>query len=370
MDIGFAFDWRYLPWWLVVAVTALALVYLALRLLERRRNARLQQVVEAKLAPRLLPGYDARIRRPLTWFTMFGCICLALAFAQPHWGQSWQEVRRASRDIVILLDTSESMRAANPLPNRLNRAKQKISALLDKAPGDRFALVAFSGAAALQCPLTLDHGYFKSVLNTIDTDTISAKGTNIAAAINAAVDLFKKEDESTGRSGKASRAILLISDGEQVSGDALEAANTAADYGRIFVIGVGDPNGTEVRLPDWMGRYITAMDGDKPHISKLDENMLRRIAIAGNGAYTRASVDNWDIDQLYKRFDVLSARDMSSDVRLRLVNRYQWPLALAFLAFVLEGLWLVLMPWFRDWRLRRLKRATANSAREAGQEYA
>ena len=368
MELGFAFEWRHLPWWLALAIAALALVYLALRLLEKHRLARLQRVVEAKLAPRLLPGYDARIRRPLIWFTMFGCACLALTFAQPHWGQSWQDVRRASRDIIILLDTSESMRAANPLPDRLERAKQKIAALLDEAPGDRFALIAFSGAAALQCPLTLDHGYFKSVLNTVDTDTISAEGTNIAEAIDAAVQLSKDEDESTGRSGKASRAILLISDGEQVDGDALEGAKDAADYARIFVIGVGNPEGTEVRLPDWMGRYVTVMDGDKPHLSKLDEETLSRIAIAGNGAYTRSTVDNWDIKQLFERFQILSARDTSSDVRLRLINRYQWPLALAILAFALEGVWLAIMPWFRYWRLRRMGRA--GSTPEGGQEYA
>jgi Ca-activated chloride channel family protein len=368
VNLGFAFEWRHLPWWLALTLGALALVYLVLFWLERRRNARLQRVVEAKLAPRLLPGYDARFRRPLTWFTMIGCVCLALTFAQPHWGQSWLEVRRVSRDIVVLLDTSESMRAANPLPDRLERAKLKIATLLDKAPGDRFALIAFSGAAALQCPLSLDHGYFKSVLNTIDTDTISEEGTNIAAAIDAAVELAKKEDESIGRSGRSSRAFLLISDGEQVDGDALVAAESAADYARIFVIGVGDPEGTEVQLPDWIGRYRTVMDGDKPHLSRLDEDTLSRIAIAGNGAYTRSRVDTWDIEQLYQRFEILSARDTNSDVRLRLVNRYQWPLALAILAFVLEGVWLVLMPWFRYWRLRRLDRIQI--ARGTGQEYA
>jgi len=368
VELGFAFDWRHLPGWLALALAALALVFLALRWLENRRRARLQRVVEAKLAPRLLPGYDARVRRPLTWLTMIGCVFLALTFAQPHWGQSWQEVRRASRDIIILLDTSESMRAANPLPDRLERAKQKIASLLDTAPGDRFALIAFSGAAALQCPLTLDHGYFKSVLNSVDTDTISEEGTNIAEALNAAVELAKEEDESTGRSGRAFRAILLISDGEEVGGNALEAAENAADYARIFVIGVGDPEGTEVRLPDWMGRYVTVMDGDKPHLSKLDEDTLSRIAIAGNGAYTRSRVDTWDIEQLFERFKILSARDTNSDVRLRLVNRYQWPLVLAILAFALEGVWLVTMPWFRYWRLRQSDRPHAKQ--KDGQEYA
>ena len=239
---------------------------------------------------------------------------------------------------------------------------------MDKAAGDRFALVAFSGAAVLESPLTLDHGYFKSVLSTLDTDTISEEGTNIAAALDKAVELLQQEDESTGRSGKASRAILLISDGEQVDGNAVDAAEKAAQFARVFVIGVGDPNGAEVKLPDWMGRYSTVMDGDKPHLSKLDEDTLSRIAVAGNGAYTRSRADSWDIQQLYDRFETLSARDMNSDVRLRLVNRYQWPLLVAILAFAGEGLWLVLMPWIRYWRLRR--REKGPTVREEGHEYA
>ncbi|MCC6698377.1 MAG: VWA domain-containing protein [Candidatus Hydrogenedentes bacterium] len=369
MEIGFAFDWRHLPWWLAASLLAIALVYLGLRFLERRRHRRLQLVVETKLAPRLLPGYDARVRRPLVWLTMAGVVFLAVTFAQPHWGRSWQEVRRASRDIVILLDTSESMRAANPLPTRLDRAKQKLSSLLDMAGGDRFALIAFSGAAALQCPLTMDHAYFRSVLDTVDTDTISKEGTNIAAALEGAIELFEKEDAETGRSGRASRAVLLISDGEQVDGDAIEAAERASDFARVFVIGVGDPNGAEVTLPDWMGRYRVVMDGDKPHLSKLDEDTLSRIAVAGNGAYTRSRIDTWDVEQLYSRFDVLSVRDTSSDVRMRLVNRYQWPLMLAILAFAGEGLWLVLMPWLRHWRLKRPSAARTNGEK-AGTEYA
>ena len=369
MEIGFAFDWKHLPWWLAMSLLAIALVYAGLRLLERRRHARMRRVVEAKLAPRLLPGYDERVRRPLTWLTLAGVAFLALAFAQPHWGRSWQEVRRASRDLVILLDTSESMRAANPLPTRLDRAKQKLNSLLTTAAGDRFALIAFSGAAALQCPLTMDHAYFKSVLDTIDTDTISKEGTNIAAALDTAIGLFEEEDIESGRSGKASRAVLLISDGEQVDGDAIEAAERASAYARVFVIGVGDPNGAAVTLPDWMGRYRVVMDGDKPHLSRLDEDTLSRIAVAGNGIYTRSRIDTWDIEQLYDGFNVLSARDTSSDVRMRLVNRFQWPLLLAVLAFAGEGLWLVMMPWLRHWRLRR-EGAAQPRVEEAERDYA
>jgi Ca-activated chloride channel family protein len=364
VEVGFAFEWKHLHWWVIGSVAAIALVYVGLRWLEARRFGRLHRFVEARLAPRLMAGYDAALRRPLSWLTLAGCVCFALTFAQPHWGQSWQEIRKLSRDVVVLLDTSQSMRAQNPLPDRLERAKQKINGLIDTASGDRFALIAFAGAAELQCPLTLDHGYFKSVLQTVDTDTISREGTDIDSALDAAINVLKEEDESTGISGKSHRAILLISDGEQVSGDALQKAEEAAQYARIFVIGVGDPRGAEVQLPNWMARYMTTKDGKPTHFSVLDESTLQQIALKGNGAYTRSRLDASDVEDLFQRFDILAARDVSSDVRLRLVNRFQWPLAAAIAAFAGEGLWLVAMPWVRRWRLRR------ESATATGEQHA
>lgn len=354
MNIEFIFPWRQLHWWIGVSVLAIAIVVLAMRALERRREGRLARFVDANLAPRLLPGYNARIRRPLFWLTVVGCASMAIVFAQPHWGQAWQRVGSQSHDIVICLDTSESMRAANPLPTRLDRAKQKILSLLERAPENRFGLIAFSGGASLQCPLTHDQGYLKAVLSSIDTDTISLEGTDIASALFEAAKLFKEEAESTGVYDKNSRAVLLISDGEAVAGDALKEAEKVAEYANVYVIGVGDPNGAEIMLPDWMGRYVKVKDGDKPHLSKLDEENLQKIALAGNGAYSRSTPDNSDIEWIYDVISQMTAYASSSDVRLRLVNRYQWPLALAILCFAGEGVWLAVMPRLRRLRERKL----------------
>ncbi|NIA12902.1 MAG: VWA domain-containing protein [Nitrospiraceae bacterium] len=353
MKIGFAFPLRQLHLWLGLAGVALALIVLGLYLLEKQRRARLTRFVDAGLAPRLLWGYSVSVRRPLFWLTVFGFAALALTFAQPRWGQAWEEVRQQSHDVLVCLDTSESMRAANPLPTRLDRAKQKILSLLELGAGDRFGFLAFSGAAALQSPLTHDHGYFKSVLNVVDTDTISAEGTNIAAALKEAIEVFRTEAETTGVIDNNSRAVLLISDGEQVSGDAVAAAEEVSEYARVYVIGVGDPNGAEIRLPDWMGRYVKVRDGERPHLSRLDEETLQKVALAGKGAYIRSTPDNTDVNKIHEHIESLTAYTSSSDVRLRLVNRYQWPLALAILCFMAEGVWIALMPWVRSWRMRR-----------------
>ncbi len=354
MHIEFVFPFSQLALWLGLAVLGLAAVVVGLRVLDKRRQRRLDRFVDAALVSRLLLGYDPAVRRPLFWLTVMGAAFLALALAQPHWGQAWREVRQQSHDIVVCLDTSESMHAANPLPTRLDRAKQKILSILDRNQGDRFALVAFAGASALECPLTHDLGYFKSVLAAIDTDTISAEGTDIASAVREGVKVYKDESERTGVADSATRAILLISDGEQVSGDALKEAEKAAEFARVYVIGVGDPNGTEITLPDWMGRYVGAQDAAKPHLSKLDEETLSKVAIAGKGGYIRSTPDNSDIEQIYDYIKQLKAYTASSDVRLRLVNRYQWPLGLAILCFACEGIWIAIMPQLRTRRMRQI----------------
>lgn len=361
MNFSFGFPMDQLPWWLMAGIAAMGLLVFVLRRQERNRNERLRRFVDSRLAPRLLPGHDARLRRPLFWLTVAGFGFLLIALAQPHWGESWQQVQRRSHDILICLDVSKSMLAENPLPNRLERAKQKIVSIVDRTPGDRFGLIAFSGAAELMCPLTLDTGYFRSVLSAVDTDSISFEGTDISSALELAIDVFRKQEEETGDYTKDSRAILLISDGEEGSGDAVALAAEAAKHARVFVIGVGDPRGTEITYTGPRGIRTTIMDGDKPHLSKLDEQTLSRIAIEGNGGYIRSTPGNADIDTIYDLIQQLSAKNVTSDIRLRLVNRYQWPLAIAIACFAAEGLWLVVLPWRRKRRARELEAASGET---------
>jgi len=349
--MAFAFPITHLHWWLGLVLVSLACIYAALHLLERRRQSRLTQFVDAGLAKRLMPGYDAAVRRPLRWLALLGFALLALAFAQPQWGQAWQDVRGRSRDVLVCLDTSESMRASDLKPDRLTLAQRKIASLLDKMPGDRFGLAAFSGAAAVQCPLTLDHAYFKAVLNAVDTDTISREGTNIEEVLREALDTFKRDAEETGNYDKNARALLLISDGEQVAGDVLRQATQASEYARIYVIGVGNPEGAIVRLPEWMSRAGKYNVGKLSHVSKLGEDALIRLAQQGGGRYVRATIDNVDVDMIREHMEELATHATRDAMRYKLVNRYQWPLALAIGCFLAEGAWLAAMPWVRKWRM-------------------
>ncbi len=356
MDVAFSFPMGQLYLWAGGAVLALTIITMGLLALERYRKRRLDAFVDYQLAPRLLYGVDAKHRRPLLWLTVFGFAFMSLALAQPHWGQSWDQLSRRSHDIIVCLDISESMLARNPLPNRLERAKQKIGAIVDRAFGDRFGLIAFSGAAELMCPLTLDHGYYRTVLAAVNADSISFEGTDIAAALDVAIATFQDQDTETGQAPKGSRAILVISDGEQVSGDVLDAAQRASEYARIYVIGVGDPRGTEIKYRNRFAQGVQMSQEEQNHLSILDEATLQRLAEHGGGGYIRSQPDNTDVDEIFELIQQLFARDVAGDVRRQLVNRFQWPLAAAAACFAGEGLWLVMLPWLRGWRERRRAR--------------
>lgn len=338
--------------WLIVGAVTLAVIAWALRALERRRETRLGHFVELALASRLLPGYDAVFRKPLFWLTMGGFTALLVALAQPHWGEVPTELYQQSRDVLVCLDVSESMNADDLAPSRIERAKQKIEALVRKNPGDRFGLVIFSGAAELVCPLTLDHAYFKAVLDAVDTDSLSIEGTDISAALRTAIESLQEQDEVAGVNEAAFRAIVLISDGEQVQGDSPAYAHSIAEYARFFVVGVGHPNGALVSysVPTGRGRQRQPME---PHLSVLDEKTLSRIATAGGGAYVRATPDNSDIEELNQMIETLAARETAGGVKLSLSNRYQWPLGIALACFLLEGVWLVILPHLRERRAAR-----------------
>ncbi|MBW7865641.1 MAG: VWA domain-containing protein [Candidatus Hydrogenedentes bacterium] len=351
-DIGFIFPTAQTPLWALVWVAALAAAALALRLYERQRARRLAMLVEASLAPRLLPGHSARLRLPLSVLTVLGLAFMLLTFAQPRWGRSWLEVSRSGRDILVILDTSESMNAQNPLPSRLEKARQKIQSLLDLCPGDRFGLIAFAGEAAHQVPLTLDHNYFRAVLDAVSTDTLSIEGSDLASALREAKRVFDEDARKSGETRRHARVILLVTDGEETSGDAMAAAADMKDYAGIYTLGIGDPEGASITYPAWMQRYTRVPEEQRTRISKLDEENLAKLARENGGAYVRVTPDNSDVAFLHGEWEQVQSRAMTGELRFDRVNRYRWPLAAAMACFAAEGLWLALMPLIRKRRMR------------------
>lgn len=311
--------------------------------LERRREGRLADFADAHLLARLVTTRVPGLRRPLNLLAWAGLACLLFALAEPRWGAPEPGARRGSREVLILLDASESMSAANPAPSRLSRAQDKVAALVSSCPGDRFGIVAFSGAAVIECPMTSDHDYFQTILSAISTDTLTEEGTNIEAALEEAHRYFSQAAGDERGAARDDRLVVLVSDGEDGGAPPTEAAERLSALSRIAVLGMGDERGAEVRLPDWMARSRFKPQGPTTHWSVLDEAGLSAIALAGGGLYVRSTLNNDDLAAIQREMARLEGFRGAKHAQTRQPDRYRWPLAVAVLVLAAEGVWLAAM---------------------------
>ncbi len=263
-----------------------------------------------------------------------GLLCLVLALVGPQWGFRWEEVTRRGIDIVIALDVSKSMLAEDVKPNRLERAKLAIQELIPLLKGDRVGLIAFAGTSFVQCPLTVDYGAFSLTLEEVTTDTIPRGGTAIAQAIRTGVKALEG-------SARGSRALALITDGEDHEGDPVAAAKEAAQAGvKLFCIGIGTPEGELIPITDEQGHQTFLKDREGRTVkSRLDEAMLQKVALETGGSYVRATSTAFGLDLVYReRIAKLEQQEFESSLQKRYEQRFQWPLAVALVLLALEPL--------------------------------
>lgn len=300
----------------------------------RRRRKRLEHFAGASLLPRLVPGLSRGRLLLRSFLVLLGLSCGILALAEPRWGFTWEEVERRGVDLVVALDVSDSMLvedAGGGGLSRLERARREIADLLDRLEGDRIGLVAFSGIAFVQCPLTLDYNAARLFLESMDTDLIPVKGTVLGEAVRTSLGAFRGASHP-------SRAILLITDGEDHSGRALEAAQLAQEQGvRIFAIGIGRDEGSPIPDPD--GGFRRDETGEIV-LSRLDEPTLQEMALATGGRYVRSVTGDVDLEQIYSLGvkATLEDQELGSRRRRHWHERFQWLLALALAALMLEPL--------------------------------
>ncbi|MDQ6655290.1 MAG: VWA domain-containing protein, partial [Verrucomicrobiota bacterium] len=321
---------------------------------ERRAAARLGQFV----APRLLPQLGAavnRSRRAVRFALVLLGLALALtALAQPRWGYTEEEVKRKGLDLLVAVDTSRSMLANDVPPNRLQRVKLAVHDLLTEMRGDRIGLIAFAGRAFLQAPLTIDYDAASEAVNELDTNIIPEGGTNISDAISLATQTF-------GKSAMGNRALIIFTDGEDLAGDSVKVAKTAADAGvRVFTIGVGTPEGSLIPLPGQNGGTSFVKDGSGQVVkSKLDEKRLREIAETTGGIFLQLTNGPATMKQLYTEgLSKLQASDIDARFSRRPIERYHWPLSAAMLALAIS----VLLPERSRTRRRSLTPADSRKA--------
>jgi Ca-activated chloride channel homolog len=315
--------------WALLVIPVLALLFARA---EQRGIARLREFVSPRLLPQLA-GTVNRGRRVVRFaLLMLGLALAIVSLARPQWGYIYEDVKRKGLDLLFAVDTSRSMLSNDVQPNRLERVKLAAQDLVNQLQGDRVGLIAFAGRAFLQAPLTIDYEAEVESINDLDTKTIPEGGTNISEAINLALNTF-------GKSAAGNRALIIFTDGEELSGDAAKVAKAAAEAGvRIFTVGVGTPQGSLIPVQSDDGGTAFVKDSAGQVVkSKLDEKRLREIAQATGGFYLHLDDGPRTMSQLYAQgLASMKAADIDARLGRRPIERYEWPLGAAMLALTMS----------------------------------
>jgi Ca-activated chloride channel family protein len=298
-------------------------------LVQYQRKRRLRKLGDPALIGTLMPDYSQFRRNLKALLLVSAVLCLVIAIAGPQSGSKLTEVKREGIEIIIALDVSNSMLAEDIKPNRLEKAKQELSRLLDRLENDRLGLIVFAGDAFTQIPITNDYLSAKMFLSGINTSMVSRQGTAIGAAIELAARSFSTQTT-------AGKAIIIISDGENHEGGVEDACEAAADKGiKIYTIGMGLSQGARIPMRnDEYNRDFRRDNEGNFVITRLNEQMLKDIAAAGNGNYYRANSPNMGLNEMLAQLNDLDKAEM--DYREYTEYEEQFPvmiwLALALLA--------------------------------------
>lgn len=321
------------PIWIFIGLfLSTGLLFLA-HLLQKKRLAALEKFAASQLLGRLTRHVSPTRRTMKNVILVLAVFLLFVALARPQYGYKWIEVKRKGIDILFALDTSKSMLATDIKPNRLQRARFGIMDFVSQLQGDRIGLLPFAGSGYLMCPLTLDYDAFTHSLNTITTDIIPKGGTNISAVIEEAQKVLDNDANH--------KILVLLTDGENLQGDAIQAAEQAQKNGMtIYTVGVGTPGGELIPLSgknkgagfvkDEAGKYVT---------SKLDEEALTAIAEATEGMYVPLGNSGEGLAQIYQQKLELIPKEELAERRHKVpLERFSWPLTAAIVLLFIEFL--------------------------------
>jgi len=314
--------------YLLLLIPAFVLLYLLIR---RQRLRLLDNYGELELISRLFP--DVSSYKPVVKFAlmMTSLFLLILGVANPQIGSRLAEIKIEGVDVVICLDVSNSMKAEDVKPNRLERAKQMVSRLVDKLMGDRVGIIVFAGEPYIQLPMTTDYSAAKLFLSFVDTDLIPVQGTAIGSAIGMALDNFKVEDNKR-------KAMIIITDGENHEDDALGAAAEAAKNGYVVhTIGMGTLAGGPIPLYNNGVKAGLMKDRDGSVVTtKMDPQMLQQIASAGGGQFTLAGDSDPDLSKIVEKIAKMDKKEYESKLFSDYEDRFQLFIGAALLFLIAE----------------------------------
>ena len=300
----------------------------------RRRSERVARFIHANLVEQLTLGLSTARRKAKLGLLLGVVLLLFVALARPKGGYELQRTETRSLDILVAVDTSRSMLATDQSPNRLERAKLAVLDLMRLAKGDRLGLIAFSGTAFLQCPLTIDRNAFIQNVNSLTTYIIPQGGTAIGEAVNEALRTFKKEEDNH-------KVLVLMTDGEDHEAGVTDAARKANDIGmKIFTIGLGSAKGELIQLPDPNSGQLEFLKDESGNVvkSRLNEPLLRQLS-TDTGAFYLPLQGADTMERLYEAgLAGLTPNRKENRETKRYFERFQWPLGLAILLLLTEML--------------------------------
>ena len=293
------------------------------------RVRRLRRFGDEALVKKLMPSWSyAKVWVRISFFCL-AFFFFVLGLARPQVGAILKEHKTRGAEVMIVLDVSNSMLAEDYSPNRLERAKLAVSRMVDKLRDDRLGLIVFAGNSFVQLPITTDYVSAKMFLNSISTESVPVQGTALGDAIGTALRSFSTQSDK-------SRAIIVITDGENHEDDPVAAAAQAAELGvRVYTIGVGSPEGK--MIPVSGGDYLRDKDGN-PVVTRLDETVLRDIAAAGKGLYVRAGNSEFGLNPIIDEISRMDDEEYNSVVFEEYDEMYMYFMGVALFFLVLEML--------------------------------
>lgn len=319
-----------------IALYALALVPLVILLFwwnARWRRKAMERLGDSAVLEAMMPLYSPARRR---WKRALQAIALGfiiIGIANPQVGSKYEEVKRKGFELMICLDVSNSMLAEDLQPNRLERAKQAISTVIDRLKNDKIGIVVFAGEAYIQLPLTVDHSAAKLFLRSINTEMVATQGTAIGRAINLAANSFSAD-------AKSSKHIIVITDGEGHEDDPMAAAQEAAKQGiTVHGVGIGSLDGTPI--PVYKRGQMTGYRKDREGntvVTKLDETTIQKMAASGGGTYVRATTSRTGLTQLMNELEGAKREEYGSKMFTSYEDRFQYFLGIALFLLILEFL--------------------------------
>ncbi len=319
---------------LYVLLFLLPLLMIFYMLVFRMKRKALKRFGNLSLMEKLTSSFSPRKQRWKVALLLLAIFFLLFSLARPQLGTKLTLMKREGVDIVIALDCSLSMMAQDFSPSRLKKAKQEVNGLIARMRGDRVGLVAFAGAAFIQCPLTLDYSATGMFLDIMDVDLIPQPGTAVGDAIRTSIKAF---DQKT----RKYKVLILLTDGEDHDSDPLGAAEEAAAEGiKIYTIGIGSVQGEPIPIRNKKGA-VTGYKKDKGGnvvMSKLDETTLQKIALTTGGKYYHATSGEMELDKIYDEISKMEKKELEGKLMTQYEDRYQVFLFLSILCLTIEFL--------------------------------